>query len=521
MPKDMVPEDYLNKDFDYTKLTKTQLRRIMYENGIEAIPPLTAKKSELLDAYRESIHNRIDVLIGKRKNISMENSFQNVSPKKKYVFEEVPDVPVKNDKDGGSGKKPYSATPTHDNRTPRKNRKEADGNASKSFSLRDFSFIEGTPSNQEKRNSLLEDQELGSASLMGDASAANNSTMDFSGSSFSSSFIHSSSSERSSTSRKNEKEGISSDIRKRAFTSDPTLDKPELQSKNSSPRSSIGSTKSSSNRLRPQGKKSKWCFVVLSIIGFAAAGYFRFACPYCLDDRRPCIPLPEHSRVINGKLVCDKGFIIKHGILRDYCVKDNRREKEMSRKIKELRKILEKRSGDYIYGMTRTKSVPVGLLTKDPEIVEKLGKEVGIVVSNGMVYSVNARVSMKTFFRYYFRRIVMISTPLAIVIGITKVIGMFRRKKQERIQAARKVVKDIADVLVRQIYVSTRNSNFPNHVYIEQLKDCFGVDKKVWREVERMIRRNSNIRESCVEGKNVWEWVGPILYKPEFNGSLF
>lgn len=498
MPKDMVPEDYLNKGFDYTKLTKTQLHKIMYENGIEAIPPLTAKKSELLDAYRENIYNRIDILMSRKKNISMENSFQNVSPKKEYVFEEVPDIPVGNSK-GGAYKKPYSEASMSDIGTPRKGVKEINESTS--------------------RNSFMENGASGGSSLVAGTSAANNSTIDVSGSSFSSSFIHSSSSERSSISRKNEKEGSNSDVRKRAFTSDPTLDKPELQSRHSSPRSSSNFTES--NTTRSRSKKGKWCLMGLSIIGFAVAGYFRFICPYCLDGRRFCIPLPEHSRINNGKLACDKGFIIKHGILRDYCIKDNRHEKEISKKIKELRKILERRSGDYIYGMAPTKSVQVELLSKDPEIIERLKKEVGIVVSNEVIYSVNARVSMKTFFRYYFRRIIIISIPLAITIAMIKIIGVLRKKKKERLQAARKIVKDIADVLVRQIYVSTRNASFPSHVYIEQLKDCFGVDRKIWKEAEKMIRRNSNIRESCVEGKSAWEWVGPILYKPEFNGSLF
>ncbi|AFN84149.1 hypothetical protein EROM_111680 [Encephalitozoon romaleae SJ-2008] len=520
MPKDMVPEDYLNKDFDYTKLTKTQLRKIMYENGVEAIPPLTAKKSELIDAYKENIYKRIDVLMSRRKNISMENSFQNVSPKKKYVFEEVPDIPVTNSKGEDPYKKPYSEASMSDIGTPRKDVKEIKESTSRNFSPKSSSFVEKAPSNQEKRNSFVEDEAPGGSSLVAGMSAANNSTIGFSGSSFSSSFIHSSSSGRSSISRRNEKQGSSSDVRKRAFTSDPTLDKPELQSEHSSPRSSSNFTEINATRFRSRSKKNKW-FLVLSIIGFAVAGYFRFMCPYCLDGRRFCIPLPEHSKINNGRLACDKGFIIKHGILRDYCIEDNRHEKEMSKKIKELKKILERRSGDYMYGMIPTKSVPVKLLSSDPEIIERLKKEVGIVISNEMIYSVNARVSMKTFFRYYFRRMIMISTPLAIIIIMIKIIGMFRKKKKERLQAAQKIVKDIADVLVRQIYVSTRNANFPSHVYIEQLKDCFGVDRKVWREAEKMIRRNSNIRESCIEGKSAWEWVGPILYKPEFNGSLF
>ncbi|UYI26388.1 hypothetical protein J0A71_01g02080 [Encephalitozoon cuniculi] len=519
MPRDMVPEDYLNKDFDYTKLTKTQLRRIMYENGVEAIPPITAKKSELLDAYKENIHDRINVLVSRKKNISMDNPFQASSPKKKYTFSEIPGASSGNE---SPNKKTRSEEPPASNtRISRKGEKAPDGSPSENFSLKKFSCVGSTSSVQGKGSVSIEDKGLGASSLIIDSSAANNSTVDFSGSSLSSSFIHSSSEECPSASRGGDRGISNSELRKRAFTSDPTLDKPDSKSRHSSPRSVSSNSTRSSTRPKPQGRKGRWCLVVLSTIGFAAAIYFRFICPYCPNGKLPCIPLPEHSRVVDGRLVCDKGFMVRYGIFRNYCTKDNRREKEVQKKVKELRKTLERRSGDYMYKMAPTKAVPIELLTKDPEVAERLKKEVGIVISNGMVYSVNTRVSARTFFRYYLRRILMISTPLAVMVGVVRAIRMFKKKKEERLHMARKIMKDIADVLVRQIYVSTRNASFPSYVYIEQLKDCFGVDKRVWREVESMILANSNIRESCVEGRRAWEWVGPILYKPEFNGSLF
>ncbi|ADM12668.1 uncharacterized protein Eint_111690 [Encephalitozoon intestinalis ATCC 50506] len=519
MSKDTVLEDYLNKDFDYTKLTKTQLRKIMYENGIEPIPPATSKKSELLRAYKENIHDRIDVLISRKKNISLENSFQNASPRKKYGFTEVPDVPETNNKDGIPNRKSRGTSSSPG--TPKKGERASKETPSRNFSLRDFSFSGDAPI-QEKKDTLKETEEQDPSNQTPGSTMFNNSTVDFSGSSLSSSFILSSSEERSSLSRRSEKETGNIKMKKRAFTSDPTLDKPDFQSKHSSPRSmSSNSTRINISRPRPQRRKGKWCFATLLMIMVSVGIYFRFVCPYCSGDKLPCIPPPRHSRIVDGRLVCDKGFMVRHGIFKDYCIKDDRREKKMEKKVKELRKILERRSGDFMYRMAPTKSIPIELLTKDSEVIERLKKEVGIIISNEMIYSVNSRVSVKTFFRYYFKRILMISIPLSIVVVVIRVIRMFRRKKQERLQTARKIVKDIADVLVRQIYVSTKNTSFPSYVYIEQLRDCFGVDKKIWKEVEDIIFKNSNIRESCVEGRKAWEWVGPILYKPEFNGSLF
>lgn len=513
MAKEILPEEYLNRDFDYTKLTKTQLRRIMYENGVEVIPPPTAKKLELLEAYRKGIHDRIDVLVGKKKNISMDNPFQKGSPGKKELFEKIPDTPGMDSKDRGSSRpgEPITSTP----------RKE-DGihNGSMlSMSSRNSSLVRAMPPAQEKRTSSASESLVESSRQASGSPTPNNSNVDFCGSSLSSSFIHSSSSGCSSASKRSDREIGNSELRKRAFTSDPTLDKVE-KSRHSSPNGRGSRPSEKHGRQASAGRKGAWCLAIVSATACAVAMYFRFLCPYCEDGRFPCIPVPEHSRVSGGRLVCDKGFVARQGFFGSYCIKDNRREREMSRRVRELRRALERRSGDYIYGMAPSKMMRVEALTRDPAMVERLRKEPGIVMSGEVVYSVNAKVGIKTFFRYYFRRMAMFAIPLALTMVIAKVVGMARRKREERLHTARKIMKDIVDVLVRQIYVSTKNTNFPSYVYIEQLQDCFGVDRKVWKEVEDMVLRNSNIREACVENKKVWEWVGPILYKPEFNGSL-
>ncbi|ELA40911.1 uncharacterized protein VICG_02051 [Vittaforma corneae ATCC 50505] len=69
----LTREEYLSKDFDYTKLTKQEMRAIMSENGVEDIPPLTALKSTIIEAYKKNIHDRIDSI---KSNFSEENIFQ-------------------------------------------------------------------------------------------------------------------------------------------------------------------------------------------------------------------------------------------------------------------------------------------------------------------------------------------------------------------------------------------------------------------------------------------------------------
>jgi len=78
----ITKEEYLDKDFDYSKLTKPELRQIMSENNVEDIPPLTALKSVILESYKKNIYDRIDYL---KNNFSTENPFQ--SQRKRRVSE--------------------------------------------------------------------------------------------------------------------------------------------------------------------------------------------------------------------------------------------------------------------------------------------------------------------------------------------------------------------------------------------------------------------------------------------------
>lgn len=73
-------EDYLQEDFDYTRLTKQELRSIMSENNVDEIPPITALKSTILEAYKTHIHDRISILRkDSESNFSNENIFQSFS----------------------------------------------------------------------------------------------------------------------------------------------------------------------------------------------------------------------------------------------------------------------------------------------------------------------------------------------------------------------------------------------------------------------------------------------------------
>lgn len=480
MARDVLPEEYLREDFDYTKLTKNQLRKIMYENGVEEVPPLTCRKSELLDAYRNNIHSRIDVL-SRKGEVSMENPFQQTPSKRRpgNVFVRIPDTPGRTQ---GRGDRLQTGTrPLR--RTDGLRRRDGGHMASESSSTIDHSN--------------------------GDLNSP-----------FGSSLLDAPRDRRSPSPHR---EGTGK-LKREASISDPTLDK----ASDTSSASTFTSTPSKTIKsLARRSKGRTWGVGRLgmtgSVLGASAVCvfvYLRFFCPYCRDDEFFCIQPPEHSRVVDGRLVCSEGFVVKRGIMKTYCVKDDRHEREVEREVGRIRRELERRSGDFLYGMAPTRTVTMSLLTRDAEVIERLRKEAGVVVSGDTAHSTSSRISVRTFVRYYARRTAVCVIPLVVAVFVIRTMRSYSRRKRERHLTARKIVKDVVDVLVRQIYVSAKNANFPSHVYVEQLRDCFGVDRKVWREVEGIVLSNSNIREIHVVDKKAWEWVGPILYKPEFNGGL-
>ncbi|KCZ75821.1 hypothetical protein H311_03192 [Anncaliia algerae PRA109] len=53
---------YLNKSYDYTKLTKDQIREILFDNNIPDIPQANNKKEVFLEFYKINIYDKIDEL---------------------------------------------------------------------------------------------------------------------------------------------------------------------------------------------------------------------------------------------------------------------------------------------------------------------------------------------------------------------------------------------------------------------------------------------------------------------------
>ena len=69
---------------------------------------------------------------------------------------------------------------------------------------------------------------------------------------------------------------------------------------------------------------------------------------YCSNGDFFCINIPKHGKVVDGKLVCQKGCFLKRSFLRDVCRKDDTQDVQMLKTIQTFIKMLEIMKGNYI-----------------------------------------------------------------------------------------------------------------------------------------------------------------------------
>ncbi|OQS55358.1 hypothetical protein EHP00_1653 [Ecytonucleospora hepatopenaei] len=101
-------KDILNKEYDFKRLTKPQLREVMSMLNVENIPSLYVKKDELLSAYKEQVYDRLDdideeTFTFKKKNFSKQNTFQQNKSTSEKITEKkksVESLPNKNTQNG-------------------------------------------------------------------------------------------------------------------------------------------------------------------------------------------------------------------------------------------------------------------------------------------------------------------------------------------------------------------------------------------------------------------------------------
>ncbi|KAM0679623.1 hypothetical protein GINT2_002254 [Glugoides intestinalis] len=414
----ITKEEYLDRSFDYTKLTKQELRQILLENNVDDIPPLTSLKSTIQAAYKKQIHDKIDSI---KSNFTKENIFQ----KEKVKKEE------------NSNLSQISQEISHE--TP-------------SF---DASYHEASFNK----------------SLMGENSSLGNKTIE-------------ESSEINST--------AFSKTHKVPFIAIPRR-KPEVV-------------------VTPPRRR----FPIMKVILFLLAlfcGYLKFYCPYCgVPGSLICIPVPNHARMVDGKLICDSGFRLSRGIV-DVCVPTGK--DEIHRKAKEFISMLEYLKGDFTFGHAKTPRISLSLITDD--LVSKAVKSSPrVIVTQDWVEAKTARVSLRVFIKFYSVVLLKIFLTLILVVVAMKVYLSKRQKAALQRTNAMTISKEIIDILNRQIMMSVKSAQFRPYVLAEQVRDALEIKEDLWIYIQEIIQKNSNVEKTVDEnGKIVWKWIGPVLYKAE------
>lgn len=405
-------DEYLDRSFDYTKLTKQELRQIMSENNIEDIPPITALKSTILEVYKKTIHDNIETI---KSNFSSENIFQ--KEKKKH------------------------------------------------------------------RNESFVDESINKSTIHTSRSCIDNSSLVGHNTSVSQSSV---SSEMNSTAFSNKQKVPFVAIPKRTPKESPNQQKRCFFS----------------------------CKKILAVIVLAVVAYFKFFCPYCKPGMNFCIPVPPHSAAINNQLICDKGYRLCRGIC-DICVLDTDHENEVIRKANGYIKMLEYLKGDFKYGFAKSPKIRSTVIT-DPEVMKILQNSSAVIVSDQWIEARNLKVGLRILIKFYSIFLIKAGVALIVFIVIAKVI-INRRKKTSILKAqAAAVSKEVLDILNRQIIMSVRSSQFKPHVLAQQMRDALDIKEDVWKFVEETIKKNSNVEKAVDEqGRTMWRWVGPVLYKSE------
>ncbi|KAF9762666.1 Inner nuclear membrane protein SRC1 [Nosema granulosis] len=532
-----IEEEYLDKDFDYTKLTMVKLKRILFENGITDFPS-NLKKQRLLEIYKENIHDKIEEIKKKRKkdlskdknkyqtdrssimdleaneNDQVGGIFTNgrtrraSSGLKDLEHQEVPvEERLKVIKNGAI--KRTSLNEEHKER-PKEIRPKSTSPIKKD--LQNTSFLESIGTYLKKTSKRANGSEGGSPT--GESPVKKEPPVRSKHSSSPIKNKHDSPIKKDSPVKNKLNEADKKKIYIDVDTSDFS-NTSFFSYQTNTPKKT--ETNNSNNSKRTGTVRHKFAYVLpLFGILIMAISYVVFkSLPYCSSGDFFCINIPENGKLVHGKLACNKGFILRTSLFRDSCVKDDTKEVQMFKTIQTFIKKLEILRGNYVYGFTKNYKMKLENLTTDNDLIGVLRNTPGIVIEDGEIYSSNYRTTLRAFFKFYSTKAFYILIPLLLLVITAHFYQKRRLVNIEHKLSSKKIVKEILNILLRQLIMSTKNARFPSYVFVDQLKDVFVVDPKIWSMVIKSIESNSNVRKEIIENKQIWEWVGPLIQSTE------
>ncbi|ELQ76060.1 hypothetical protein THOM_0970 [Trachipleistophora hominis] len=464
------PDEYLTKEYDYTKLTKDQLRKILSEQGVTVME--NKLKTEILQMYKSAIYDKIDEIKQKMANIKADSKGIEVieSDATNFSAENPFQSPKKGDKDGENFVK---RTPVRkiemernaDSRTPTRIR-----NIYSSFDMpkdvsnrkpRRVSLVDGKSVKDEKDSNLLYRTA------------------------------------KESIKRHLDRQGLPS-VRDRTPTKSPVRGVHKTMFSPSDVKQSINVQK------RPGGHNFRLFYIsvfpLLAIIIF----YLKYFAPYCTNGGRCCVKLPKNTFLDEkGRLRCSKGYVLQRNILfpnkavRDIALSDDPEEI-----VRYLRRI----NTEVYYGLRHSKLVELGL-------GENLRKKVLAykdvrITDNFMFFSNKRLFSPSIIIRsIYIRHFYVLMFSILAVFVALYAINFYKQLR----------VKNNYDKVIDMLRLQKKNSSqFQVNPFLfeEQIVGHSGLKPQEFLDVKRLLEMNTSVTifDISVSGKcaKAYEWLGTI-----------
>jgi hypothetical protein len=342
-----MDDDYLRKDFDIGKLTIPKIKKILIENGITEFPT-RAKKDQLIEIFKENIG-----LIRKKKKEKKKRE----ESRSKNIYQEgrssIIELEV-NKKDGEGGE--YTIGRYGKDVKGDIKGKDVDIGKDVKGDIKDHKDQKG-----DKFISI--NKQTPSKTILPPSSPPSHN----------SSFLDSLTAHLRSTSRRRKsledvnKGNINNGNKGKVIVDvdSGVSDTSFFNSQNDINKNKV--VKEDKRLIIPSpnhipSKSRSLYFLLIPSLLLLIPLYFLL--PYCTNGDLICLPPPKNGKIINGKLICDNGFILKKSFLRERCIKDSK-EIRMLKKINSIINELEILKGDYKYGLAKDSKKKISEVIRD------------------------------------------------------------------------------------------------------------------------------------------------------------
>lgn len=466
------PEEYLSKEYDYSKLKKDQLRKILSEQGITIME--NKLKAEILKTYKREVWKKIDkikkkiesvkpnregidVVESEITNFSQENPFQSPKKEKKAREIEVESPPKRTPVRNVKSRTDLSQTPSRIQNI-----------------YHSFDVPKQVDAKKPRRVNLA-------TSVGGDDKDSN--------------FFY---------------RTVKESIKRHLNRKEPWHNHDKSPSK--SPIRNVQKTLFSPSDLkRPirtenEGASRKWKVVSVFVLPLIAALvlYSKYFIPYCVNGGFFCVNPPKNALIESGKLKCAEGYVLqKNFIFPNKVVKDITQSKSPEEIVAYLRRVYT----EFHYGLRKIKYVRLENLDMDLDLKKQVlayddikMTHDGLFVSKRKVFSPG--VLTRYLYRYYYKYIFM---TFCIVFLAFYLWGVYKQHQ----------TRNQSEKILEMLKLQKKNSTtFQINPFLFEAQVISHADIKVsdFKKVKRILDMNLDVKvfDMSVSGRTetAYEWIG-------------